>query len=96
MSQIIVSTKEIENKKNALMTLNSSLSAQISKLEALAKALSSMWEGTAKTSYLQALSVDIAKMKEFIKLVQSFISILQKIINIYEMMEKKSEAIANG
>lgn len=42
MAQIIASTKEISNKKQALVTLSNSLKTQLNDLETLGSSLSSM------------------------------------------------------
>ena len=90
MAQIIASTKEISNKKQALVTLSNSLKTQLNDLETLGSSLSSMWEGAAKEKYSKQLKADIVKMQSLLKT----ILILEKIIMIYNKAEKKNEATA--
>lgn len=94
MSQIIVSTKEISNKRASLITLSNSLKNQIANLETLGNSLNSMWEGTAKEGYVKNLKIDIVKMKTLLQAIMEFIDVLQKIITIYNTVEKKNESTA--
>ena len=91
MAQIIASTKEISNKKQALVTLSNSLKTQLNDLETLGSSLSSMWEGAAKEKYSKQLKADIVKMQSLLKTILEFIL---KIIMIYNKAEKKNEATA--
>lgn len=94
MAQIIASTKEISNKKQALVTLSNSLKTQLTDLEALGSSLNSMWEGAAKEKYSKQLKADIVKMQSLLRTILEFILILEKIIMIYNKAEKKNEATA--
>ena len=94
MAQIIASTKEISNKKQALVTLSNSLKTQLTDLETLGSSLNSMWEGAAKEKYSKQLKVDIVKMQSLLKTILEFILILEKIIMIYNKADKKNEATA--
>ena len=96
MSQFIVSTKEISSKRESLIALSSSLKSQISNLETLGNSLNSMWEGSAKESYIKGLKIDIEKMKSLLKAIMEFIDVLQKIIAIYNTTEKKNQSTALG
>ena len=94
MGEIIDSTKEISNKKQALVTLSNSLKTQLNDLETLGSSLSSMWEGAAKEKYSKQLKAYIVKMQSLLKTILEFILILEKIIMIYNKAEKKNEATA--
>ena len=60
MAQIIASTKEISNKKQALVTLSNSLkNTDFNDLETLGSSLSSMWEGAAKEKYVKTTEEQI-------------------------------------
>lgn len=96
MAQMVVSAREIANKKDSLMLLKGSLEKQITQLETLGNNLNSMWEGAAKESYVKGFKIDLAKMKLFLKALEEFINILTKIIQIYNMMEQKNIATASS
>ena len=96
MAQIIASTKEISSKRQSLIALSNSLKAQINDLETLGNSLNSMWEGTAKEKYVKGLKIDLVKMQALLKAIVEFILVLEKIIAIYNKVEKKNEAIAAG
>lgn len=96
MSHIIVSAREIESKKNSLVTLNHSLKNQIHQMETLGNSLNAMWEGEAKQSYVKRLGMDIGKLKLFMNAIEEFINVLSTIIQIYKMMEQKNISTATS
>lgn len=79
MAQIIASTKEISNKKQALVTLSNSLKTQLTDLETLGSSLNSMWEGAAKEKYSKQLKADIVKMQSLLRTILEFILILKSV-----------------
>ncbi len=96
MSQIIVSASELSRKKEALSSLKKTLASQISQFESEGKKLDSMWDGPAKAKYSLALTLDINKLKMFLKIVEEFISVLATIISLYKLMEKKNLSVASS
>ena len=96
MSQIIVSSKELDRKKDSLVAIRSTLNTQIGQFESTGKKLDSMWDGPAKKKYALALSMDITKLKLLLKIIDEFISVLTKIIALYKLMEKKNVATASS
>ena len=93
MAQIIASTKEISNKKQALVTLSNSLKTQLTDLETLGSSLNSMWEGAAKEKYSKQLKVDIVKMQSLLKTILEFILILEKIIMILIRLRRRTKQL---
>ncbi len=96
MSQIIVSAKELINKKEQLIRLKDRYESLIKKLEARSKSLDKMWDGEAKKQYQISMSLDIAKLVAFVQLLIEIINILSTIITTYQNMEQKNIAIASG
>ena len=96
MSQIIVSSEELSRKKESLVALRGTLNTQIGQFESTGKRLDSMWDGPARKKYAMALSIDIAKLKLLLKIIDEFISILSKIISLYKLMEKRNVATASS
>lgn len=96
MSQIIVSASELTRKKEALSALEKTLKTQIGQFESEGKKLDSMWDGPAKKKYAAALTLDVAKLKLFLKVVEEFISVLSTIISLYKLMEKRNITTASS
>ncbi len=94
MAQLIVSSQELRQKKDTLAQLAGSLNKQISSLEQMGKSLNSMWDGDAKENFVRNLNVDLSKLKLFVKLVLEFVAILEKIIELYKIMEAKNVSTA--
>ncbi len=90
MSQIIVSANELTRKKETLSALKKTLVSQVTQFEAEGRKLNSMWDGPAKKKYTAALTLDVAKIKLFIKVIEEFITVLSTIISMYKLMEKKN------
>ncbi|MBQ9155384.1 MAG: hypothetical protein IJ137_01235 [Eubacterium sp.] len=96
MSQIVISAQELDRKRESLSQLKTKLSTQITNFEKAAKKLDSMWDGPARMKYAAAITVDIAKLKLLLKIIGEFLSILKKIIDLYNTMEKKNIATASS
>lgn len=96
MSQFTISAQELSEKKETLSALKTTLETQVAQLESIGKSLNTMWEGPARESYARSLSIDLAKVKVFLKILGEFINILTKIISLYKIMEKKNVATAAG
>lgn len=96
MSQFTVSANELTRKHDSLSALKNTLKKQIDQFEAEGKKLDSMWEGEAKTKYSTAFTLDITKLKMFLKLVEDFLVILMTIISLYRNMEQKNISVASS
>ena len=96
MSQIIVSANELTNKKEALSALKKTFKTQIEQLESEARKLDTMWDGEAKQKYKLAMTIDIDKLKLFLKVIEEFIEVLATIISMYRLMEMKNANLASS
>lgn len=96
MSQFTVSANELSKKHDSLSALKNTLKSQIEQFEAEGKKLDSMWEGEAKAKYSAAFTLDITKLKMFLKLVEDFLIILTTIISLYRSTEQKNISVASS
>ena len=96
MAELVVSSKELRQKKEQLSQLAGTLKSQVTSYEQLGKSLNSMWDGDAKDTFVKKLDLDLEKILSLLKLVMEFITLLDKIIALYAMMEAKNVATANG
>ena len=96
MAQMVISVAELTNKKGVLEELAATFKAKLDDFKETGDRLHSMWEGDAKDGFMKNFDLDFQKMTQLFKLLIDFISVLQKIINLYKMMEMKNTQIANS
>ena len=93
-SQIIVSTRELNNKSQSLQNSNTRLNQMIDQLRQQEVSLCSMWEGDAKDEFDKAFRSDIQQMKNFYEEIKNYIVKLNEIIKNYDQAEAKNVQIA--
>lgn len=96
MAEFIISSEELRQKKETLAGYARKLDGQIGSLEELGKSLNSMWEGDAKDSFTKSVSMDIGKIRILVKLLFEFLTVLEKIIELYKAMEARNIATAGS
>ena len=96
MAQMVISVAELTNKKATLEDLAATFKSRLDEFKETGDRLHSMWEGDAKDDFMKNFDLDFQKMAQLFKLLIEFISVLQKIINLYKMMEMKNAQIANS
>ena len=93
-SQIIVSTRELNSKSQALQSSNTQLNRMIDQLQQQELSLCSMWEGDAKDEFDKEFRKDIQQMKNFYEAIKNYILKLNEIIKNYDQAEAKNVQIA--
>lgn len=96
MAQMVISVAELQNKKGILEELAGSFQSKLDEFKETGDRLHSMWEGDARDNFVKSFDLDFEKMTKLLKQILEFISVLQKIIQLYKMMEMKNMQIANG
>ena len=96
MAQMVISVAELQNRKGMLEELAGSFQAKLDDFKETGDRLHSMWEGDAKDNFMKLFDLDFHKMAKLLKQILEFISVLQKIIQLYKQMEMKNMQIANG
>lgn len=95
MAEFSVNPTALKNKKQELEARNEQLKAKRSELEAANNNLKSMWEGDARNAFDQAVRTDLAKIDEFIRLIQQYCTALDDIINKYVTAENRNTNTAS-
>ena len=90
MAEFSVNPQALAAKKEQLQNLNEQLKAKRSELEATNNNLSGMWEGDARNAFEQAVRTDLAKIDEFIRLIQQYCTALEEIVSKYVAAETRN------
>ena len=96
MAQMVISVAELRNKKTTLEELAATFKSRLDEFKETGDRLHSMWEGDAKDSFMKNFNLDYQKMAQLLRLILEFIAVLQKIIELYRIMEMKNTQIANS
>ena len=96
MAQMVISVDELKSKKSQLESLAGKFKSQLDDFKSTGDKLHNMWEGDARDSYMKSFNLDFQKMQQLFTLLMEFISVLEKIIALYQLMEMKNTQIANG
>jgi WXG100 family type VII secretion target len=90
MAEFSVNPQALAAKKEQLQNLNEQLKAKRSELEAANNNLSGMWEGDARNAFEQAVRTDLAKIDEFIRLIQQYCTAMEEIVSKYVAAETRN------
>ncbi len=90
MAEFSVNPQALKSKREQLSAQNEQLKARRNELEATNNSLSSMWEGDARNAFEQAVRTDLAKIDEFIQLIQQYCMALDDIISKYVEAEARN------
>ena len=93
MAAFRVSTADVRKKAQELRVLNERFKAEVQALSSDVQRLNSMWEGEAKTAFMQAYSNDEEQFGSFYSGINQFIEALMEIADSYDRTEAQNTAI---
>ena len=84
MAEFSVNPQVLKSKREQLSAQNEQLKAKKN------DSLSGMWEGDARNAFEQAVRTDLAKIEEFIQLIQQYCVALDEIVSKYVEAESRN------
>lgn len=90
MAEFMVNPEQLRHKMEELQAQNEQLKAKKGELQAVDAQLATMWEGDAQKAFDNAVKQDLAKIDEFIALINEYCRALSEIIAKYADAENRN------
>jgi len=94
MARFRVTTTVLRSKASDLETLNNKFNLEVNKLREACQALSSKWEGPAKTKFVEEFNKDAEKFELFKNGINNFVQQLRADADEYDKTENLNTSIA--
>lgn len=90
MKSFSVESTGLMNGIDSLSRRNEELGIQIKKMQESKEALNATWDGVAKNTFSATVDNDVAKMNNFMKLIEQYCSALKNIMTNYQNAEAEN------